>query len=119
MALTKDQILAADDMGLLKVEVPEWGGEVYIRVFMVGERDSYERMVQLSRLSAGGGVLPVNGRSELLWRVLCDEKGSLMFSVDDVEVLSKKSGAVMGRLFDMAMKHNYLREEDVQQLGKS
>ena len=42
MALTKDQILAADDMGMLKLAVPEWGGDVYIRVMSVGERDASE-----------------------------------------------------------------------------
>ena len=39
MALTADQILAADDMGLKEVAVPEWGGSVFIRVMTVGERD--------------------------------------------------------------------------------
>jgi hypothetical protein len=29
MALSKDQILSADDMGLLEVAVPEWGGSVF------------------------------------------------------------------------------------------
>jgi len=27
MALTAEQILAADDLGLKRVEVPEWGGD--------------------------------------------------------------------------------------------
>ena len=40
MALSKDQILSADDMGLLEVAVPEWGGRVFVRVMAVGERDS-------------------------------------------------------------------------------
>ncbi len=44
MSLTAEQILAADDMGLKKVTVPEWGGDVFIRVMSVGERDEYERM---------------------------------------------------------------------------
>ena len=47
MALTADQILAADDMGLKEVNVPEWGGSVYIRVMTVGERDEYERMADV------------------------------------------------------------------------
>jgi len=33
--------------------------------------------------------------------------------------LAKKSGAVMGRLFDAAMSHNRMTEEDVKELGKS
>jgi hypothetical protein len=40
MALNKEKILAADDLGLLEVPVPEWGDSVFIRVMTVGERDS-------------------------------------------------------------------------------
>jgi len=114
MALTAEQILAADDMGLKKVTVPEWGGDVFIRVMSVGERDNYERLWMGKRET---GV--ENFRTEYLARVLCDEKGDLLFSREQVASLAKKSGAVMGRLFDEAMKHNRMTEEDVEQLGKS
>ena len=112
--LTAEQILAADDAGLLKVEVPEWGGDVYIRVMSVGERDSYERMWIGKRES---GV--ENFRTEYLARVLCDEKGKLLFTKEQTASLASKSGAVMGRLFDAAMKHNYMQEDAVEQAGKS
>lgn len=114
MALTAEQILAADDMGLKKVAVPEWGGDLYIRVMSVGERDNYERLWMGKRET---GV--ENFRTEYLARVLCDEKGDLLFSREQVAALAKKSGAVMGRLFDEAMAHNRMTEEDVQELGKS
>ena len=114
MALTAEQILAADDMGLKKVAVPEWGGDLYIRVMSVGERDNYERLWMGKRET---GV--ENFRTEYLARVLCDEKGDLLFSREQVVALAKKSGAVMGRLFDEAMAHNRMTEEDVEQLGKS
>lgn len=114
MALTADQILEADDLGLLKVKVKEWGGEVFVRIMSVGERDAYERMWIGKRDS---GV--ENFRTQYLARVLCDEKGNLLFTGDDGVVrLSKKSGAVMGRIFDAALKHNNMSEEDVEQLGK-
>jgi hypothetical protein len=121
MALTAAQILAANDAGLSKVEVPEWKPEgstdeptVYIRVMSVGERDEYERL-WIGRKETG----VENFRTQYLARVLCDEKGSLLFSRDDIKALSNKSGAVMGRLFDVAMKHNRMSEEDVQELGKA
>lgn len=113
-ALTAEQILAADDAGLLKVEVPEWGGDVYVRVMSVGERDSYERMWIGKRET---GV--ENFRTEYLARVLCDEKGKLLFTRQQMDALASKSGAVMGRLFDAAMRHNYMQEDAVEQLGKS
>lgn len=114
MALTAEQILTADDAGLLEVNVPEWGGSVYIRVMSVGERDSYERM-WIGKRETGVD----NFRTEYLARVLCDEKGKLLFSHEKIAALSSKSGAVMGRLFDAAMKHNYMQEDAVEHSGKS
>lgn len=113
MALTADDILAADDLGLRKVHVKEWGGDVYIRVMSVGERDEYERM-WIGKKETG----VENFRTQYLARVLCDEKGKLLFTRDQVAALANKSGAVMGRLFDEAMRHNRMTEEDVQELGK-
>ena len=120
MALTAEQILAADDMGLLKVSVKEWPdaegnpGIVFIRVMSVGERDAYERMWIGKRET---GI--ENFRSEYLARCLCDEKGQLIFSSDQVAKLASKSGAVVSRLFDKAMSHNNMTEADVVELGKS
>lgn len=113
MALTAEQILAADDLGLKQVNVREWGGDVFIRVMSVGERDAYERL-WIGKRETGVD----NFRTEYLARVLCDEKGQLLFTREQVASLANKSGAVMGRLFDEALRHNNMTEEDVEQLGK-
>jgi hypothetical protein len=113
VALTADQILASDDLGLKKVAVKEWGGDVHIRVMSVGERDSYERM-WLGKRETG----VENFRTEYLARVLCDESGKLLFTREQVAALANKSGAVMGRLFDAALHHNNMTEEDVEKMGK-
>lgn len=113
MALTAEQILAADDLGLKEVKVREWNGSVFIRVMSVSERDAYERMWIGKRDS---GV--ENFRTEYLQRVLCDETGKLLFTREQIEKLGAKSGAVMARLFDAAMKHNAMSEADVEELGK-
>jgi len=114
MALSKQQILAADDMGLKEVEVPEWGGSVFLRVMTVGERDSYENdwMVNKSK-----GV--ENFRSKFLQRVLCDEKGELLFTASEIDLLAKKSARVITRIWEAAMKHNALTDNDVEELAKN
>lgn len=112
--LTKDQILAADDLDLLKIEVPEWKGCVYCRVMSVGERDSYERE-WIGKKETG----VENFRTKFLQRVLCTKDGELLFTCDEIAALSKKSARVMGRLWDKAMKHNHLMAEDVEELAKN
>ena len=114
MALTAEQILAADDLGLKQVPVREWNGDVFIRMMSVGERDAYERL-WIGKRETGVD----NFRTEYLARVLCNEKGELLFTREQVSTLANKSGAVMGRLFDEALAHNNMTEADVEQLGKA
>lgn len=114
MGLTKEQILAADDMGLLELQVPEWGGSVFIRVMTVGERDSYENEWMVNKHK---GV--DNFRSKFLQRVICDESGNLLFAVNEVEKLAKKSARVITRVWEAAMKHNALSDDDVEELAKN
>lgn len=114
MALSKDQILAADDMGLLEVNVPEWGGSVFVRVMTVGERDSYENDWMVNK---NKGV--ENFRSKFLQRVLCDENGELLFKPEEITLLAKKSARAITRVWESAMRHNALTDGDVEELAKN
>ena len=114
MALTKDQILAANDMGLLEVQVPEWSGNVFVRVMTVGERDSYENDWMVNK---NKGV--ENFRSKFLQRVLCDESGKLLFTADEISLLAGKSARVISRIWEAAMKHNALADADVEEMAKN
>jgi len=110
--LSRDQILAAKDAEIHTVEVPEWNGSVSIKVMTVGERDAYENDWVKSKMTGMRDF-----RTRFLARCLCDEQGNRLFSDKDVEVLSKKSAAVMGRLWDEAMTINKLKNEDVEELA--
>jgi hypothetical protein len=111
MTLTREQIDAADDAKIIMVEA--FGGEVCIRLMSVGERDSYE----LKLVENGGQAIP-DFRSELLSRTLCDEKGELLFPGEaGVEALKKRSSDQMHRLWQAAMKHNALTEEEIKRLA--
>lgn len=59
----------------------------------------------------------INFRSKFLARVLSDKDGKRLFNDDQVKNLSTKSGDVMDRLFKLAMSHNSLTEEDVEELA--
>ena len=112
MSLTKEQILAADDSGLLKIAVPEWGGDVYIRVMTVGERDAYENEWQRKKDTGVDDF-----RTKFLVRCLVDEKGSRLFDNGDVAKLAAKSAKVMNRVWMAAMEHNNLSDESVEKLA--
>jgi hypothetical protein len=114
MALNKKMILEANDLKLLKVAVPEWGGDVFIRVMSVGERDAYENDWIANK---NKGV--EDFRTKFLARCLCDENGDRLFSDEEIPVLAKKSAKVMSRLWQKAMDHNALTDADVEELAKN
>jgi len=112
--LTRDQILSASDLTIQRFDVPEWGGEVCLKVMTVGERDEYENDWAKSRLTGMH-----NFRSRFLVRCICDEQGNRLFSDDEAEELANKSAAAMARLWDEAMTLNKLKEKDVEELAKN
>ena len=45
-SLSRTDILGAKDLGLTPVEVPEWGGTVYVRSMTARERITWEGMIR-------------------------------------------------------------------------
>ena len=114
-ALTKAQILQADDLGCERVEIPEWNGHAYVRVLSGAERDAWEESI----LGDDDKVSIKNIRAKFAIAVLCDGKGQPMFTDADAEPLGKKSAAALDRVFDAGRKLNRLRAEDVEELAKN
>ena len=110
------QILAAEDLGVLKVTVKEWGNMTLgIRVMTVGERDAYEREWIGKRES---GI--ENFRTKFLARCLCHpESGERLFTDEQIASLAGKSAKVVSTLFEKAMSHNAMSEADVEELAKN
>lgn len=108
----RDQIKQAGIRKPVKVHLPEWGFDVYVRVMTVGERDFYENL-WLSR--GTGGVKDF--RSHYLVRVLCDETGKRIYGDDDVAEVAALDGSVLAKVFDIAAAHNKLTEADVRELA--
>jgi len=115
------QILAADDLPVLKVTVREWKGEdgkplvLGVRVMTVEERDSYEKE-WVGKKETGID----NFRTKYLARCLCHpESGERLFDEAGIEQLAKKSAAIVSKLFEKALKHNNMTETDVEELAKN
>lgn len=115
MFLTKEQILAADDLAVEEVDIPQWGGKVRIRTLTAGERDEFELDV------FGSGEKPNlrDMRAKLLALTLIDPQGERLFAYDEVVKLTKKSAAVMDMLFDKAQALNRMSRESVVEAEKN
>lgn len=115
-ALSADDILKAPDLRTQKLEVPEWGGHVYVRLMTGTERDEFEQeFVDLRTGKRGGSVK--NIRAKFAARVMSDKDGRRLFTDKQIDQLGQKSAAALDRVFDMGLRLNGLAESDVQELA--
>jgi len=112
--LTRKAILEVSDLQIVSVDVPEWGGAVYVRGLRGRERDQYEESLLDERRAKG--VSYDNARAKLLVRCIVDEHGERLFRDDDADALGAKSAVVLDRLFAIASRLSGLSPGDVQEL---
>lgn len=116
MSLTAEQILAADDRPIEELEVPEWGGSVFIRTMSGDERDSFEADMVQNR--SGDPSRDIRGfRAKLAAHVLCDESGSRLFTDAQIKELGAKSAAALDRVMMKAQSVNRMSNEDIEELA--
>ena len=118
MYLSRDAILAADDLPKETVYVEEWSGDVIVRGMTGKERDQWEQSLQ-QRKGKNDEMNLENIRAELLCMVIVDEHGENLFTRKDIEALGKKNAKVLSDLFDVARKMSGLATEDVEELAKN
>lgn len=110
MGLAED-ILSVDQAQSLKVHVPEWKCDVWIRTLPLGELQAWELACLRSK---GEGV--DDYRTRYLAKCLVDAEGRELFTS---EQLKRVSGTVGARLFKIAQRHNDLDEKDIEEIGKN
>ena len=108
MALTKDQILEANDLKNEAVDVPEWGGTVFVRTMTGADRDQFENSM-VSTLPDGTRKTDMsNLRAKLVALTLVDETGARLFDVTDVDRLGLKAAGALEKVFVVAQRINGL-----------
>ena len=112
--LTKDQILSSKDLPVQEVEIPEWGGSVFVRTMNGFERDAFEQSIADGKKSNLANI-----RARFAAKVVVDAEGNRIFSDADAEELGKKSAGALGRIFDVGSKLNGLSGKDVEELEKN
>lgn len=124
--LTRDAIVAAQDLPSELVEVPEWGGSVRVRGMTGAQRDAWE--AEFIGARAQGASVPPDWRVRRVAMCLVDEDGKRLFPDREVATLGGKSGLVIDRIDDVVVRLSGLREatperpssedEAVTELGK-
>lgn len=113
--LTRDAILNVSDKRVQKVAVPEWGGDVCVRVLSGAERDRFEYSLQPDKFGRKPGMESFRARFAAL--VLCDEQGERLFKDQDIPALAAKSAPALDRVVEAALTLNAMTGADVQALA--
>lgn len=101
--LTKEQILGKDDSHILKLEIPEWDGYVYVRAFSLGERQLLFQDVKDKD--------PLISFVNIIAAGVCNEKGERLFSEDEAKLLISKNAAALQRCKEAIWEINGLNLE--------
>ena len=104
--LTFDQIVSARDLTVKKVDVPEWGGPVYLRELNGRMRN---RFAEVAGQAEGDIAKQAEFQYELLASCLCDpDGGPLLEDLARAQELREKNARVTDRLLSEIMEMNGL-----------
>lgn len=107
MALTLQEIIAAQDRTPVEVEVPEWGGAVYVVGMSGDDRDRFDSTwgAKLSASNEDGPIDMAGLRALVVSKTLCDADGVLLIKREsEVTQLGRKSSAALDKIFSLACK---------------
>ena len=116
--LTKEEILKVSDITSEGVAVPEWGGDVMVFGLTGRECDEYEQ----SLIDMAGKKNRVNlsdARAKLAVASIRDEKGKWLFTIGNLEQLSKKSAKALDRIVKTAQRLSGLTDDDLEEMVKN
>ena len=107
--LSASQIISADDAKIEAIEVPEWGGTVYVKTLRGTDRDAFETSL-IAREGERDGRME-NVRARLVALTLCDEAGARLFEDGEIAALGRKSARALDRVFAVAQRLNGIGTE--------
>lgn len=109
MTLSREQILASrSNRKPVSLEVPEWGGTVYVRVL------SAKDQMELSE-----GVKPAEMPIKVILHCFVDEQGNRLFQDEDAEMLAAEEFPIIMRVFAFVAKLNGLSTKELEEAMKN
>ena len=112
-SLSKSDILGANDLKREWVDVPEWGGGVFVTSFSADAKDALE--VKLMTASQKG----VGFRAMYCALALVDDMGRRLFTDEEAPMLGTKFAGALDRIFEVVSRLNRISEKDLEDLEKN
>lgn len=123
--LSLQEIIAAPGLTPFAVACPEWGGDVWLLPMSGEDLDAWDQEQSRRKWPHDDKGNPLEGdwrglRAFAVARQVCDESGQRFGPSDaDILALSKKSGAVLNRLFRALQEKSGLLADAVEDAEKN
>lgn len=108
--LTRDQILAAQDVQTSEVEVPGWGGICLLQEIPISEQGLHHGYAQ---------NLIKQMHVDLIVRAMVDKSGKKIFVPADAATLVKKSAEVLRELYEQCLRVNGMSPEAIDESAEN
>jgi hypothetical protein len=96
------------------VEVPEWGGSVYVRELTAAERDAFEAEFYTA---AQANQVPPDLKVKLCAMCMLGADRARLFDDDELHVVRSLGAGGVNRVAEAALRINRFSEADVQDLA--
>lgn len=118
--LSKQDILQARDVVTEALEVPEWGGAIYVRSISAAERGLIEEGAARFKESKGkNDTFARTFTVKMVSMAVCDENGQRLFEDKDIALLQQKNAAVISRIAEVAQRLSGFSKQDLEELEKN
>ena len=115
--LDKAQILEKTDLARELVEVPEWGGEVWVGELNGDDRDAWEGSLLTKPDKKGKREIVYKGaRARLCAVTMQNEERERLFTDEEAIGLGQLSAKALDRVYEVALRINGLNKEDMDEL---
>lgn len=112
--LSKADIIAASDLKRIEVDVPEWGGKVWVTSFSADAKDALEFKLYNMANKSGVGI-----RAAYVGISVVDEFGQRLFTDEESAILGTKSAGAVDRIFEKVSEVNRITPKDMEDLEKN
>ena len=117
MSLTIEQILAAEDLPVEEIKIPEWGGTVFVRRMTAS--DSIEHTIAIRKIEGDDSESIKRRLGMNVAAFLCDEIGRPIATADQARKLIDKSAAAINRIVEAGQRLNVTGDKEVAALSKN
>lgn len=116
VALTAQEVLDVRDVKIERVDVPEWGGHIFVRSLRGDQLDAYD--ASFIDVKTGERNL-ANMRARLVVLAACDSDGTRIFADAQVDAVGAKNAKALDRVHDAAERLNKLTPAQLAEAAKN